>query len=129
VKKAKLKRKKESDVSSLINFMKEENKQLKEEFKKTNSQMEHHLGIHNALKNKSNTMKEIKEDNKILMTDTSAIKDPRIRAHVQAQQSAILQKRAQQDPQYFNNIGGSSSGSLDQYFNNIGGSDSGLPDY
>ena len=66
--------------------MQEENRKLSEMLMKSNAEkME--------LKSRSLALKELKEENKILMMDLSTINDPNVRAYIEAQKAQILQKR------------------------------------
>ncbi|XP_047330998.1 uncharacterized protein LOC124934504 [Impatiens glandulifera] len=114
VKKAKLKRKSDDNTSLHINGMQETSEKMVEELRRINEQMQYH-----------NALKEIKEENKILLKDLSKIRDPQLRTFIEAEQARIMEKRAQnQDqPDPF------ATGTFSEYFNNLGGSDANLSDY
>jgi hypothetical protein len=119
VKKAKLKRKNDEQMSSALNNLREENRQLMEMLKKTNLDRQKQMDI--QLQNLA--FKEKKEENKILLRDLNAIADPNVREYFRAEQLKIIQKRSQQQgPSSAANIFG-------EYFNDIGGSGTDLPDY
>ena len=123
MKKAKLKRKNDEQVAAVITSLKEDNRQLLEMLKKTNSDKQQALEI----QNRNIALKEFKEENKILLQDLSSIADPNIRAYIQAQQARILQRRVEQQqppppPPSASNVFG-------QYFNDIEGTGTDLPEY
>ncbi|KAI0500750.1 hypothetical protein KFK09_018966 [Dendrobium nobile] len=122
VKKVKLKRKIDEEMSTFIKTLEDGNKQLIEQLKKTSAQRQQHL----ELQNKNYALKELKEENKILFQDLSSIQNPNVREFVQAEQARILEKRFgqqqhQQQPP--------SSSSFGQYLSDFGGADANLPDY
>ncbi|XP_047309134.1 uncharacterized protein LOC124912542 [Impatiens glandulifera] len=114
VKKAKLKRKSDDNTSLHINGMQETSEKMVEELRRINEQMQYH-----------NALKEIKEENKILLKDSSKIRDPQLRTFIEAEQARIMEKRAQNQDQPDPFATGTFSG----YFNNLGGSDANLSDY
>ena len=117
VKKAKIKRKNDDKLVRAINNLQEENRKLSEMLMKSNAEkME--------LKSRSLALKELKEENKILMMDLSTINDPNVRAYIEAQKAQILQKRGQ-----FQQPPPSTSNSFGCYFNNISRDGADLPEY
>ncbi|XP_050238084.1 uncharacterized protein LOC126687568 [Mercurialis annua] len=117
VKKSKLKRKNDEEVTKILNSIKEDNKQLREMLKKSQSDR----GIYMESNSKNMALREFSEENKILMMDLNSIVDPNMRAYWEAEHRRIFQKRAQQSSSTSNTFG--------DYFTNIGGSDTNLPDY
>ena len=121
VKKAKLKRKNDGNSSLALNEIQESNKKIAEEIKKSNEYMQSQLDM----KKKCYEFKKIKEQNKILRQDLSKIRDPDVRAYIEAQQAQIMQERtqkeSQQDP--------FTPTTFSNYFNNLGGSGANLSDY
>ncbi|XP_028548065.1 uncharacterized protein LOC114578769 [Dendrobium catenatum] len=122
VKKAKLKRKIDDEMSTFIKTLEDGNKELIEQLKRTSAQRQHHM----ELQAKNYVLKEMKEENKILFQDVSSIQNPAVRAFVQAEQARILEKRfgQQQDQQQ-----PPSSSSFGQFLTDLGGVDTTLPDY
>lgn len=86
---SKLKRENVDQKSFLINTIEEGNKQLLEQLKKTNEQRQQFLDI----QSKTYALKEIGEENKILLLDLSSIHNPHIRSFMEGEQTRILQKR------------------------------------
>ncbi|XP_050233199.1 uncharacterized protein LOC126681689 [Mercurialis annua] len=119
LKKSKLKRKKDEEVSRVINSIKEDNKHLMEMMKNNQSGRDKQM----EYKSKNLAFREFKEENKILTMDLNSIVDPYLRAFWEAERRRIVHKRAQHHQ--------SSSGSknFNDYFTNIGGSDTDLQDY
>ncbi|XP_018487159.1 callose synthase 2 [Raphanus sativus] len=89
VKESKLKRESVDQISILINTIKEGNKQLLEQLKKTHEQRQQFLDI----QSKTYALKEIGEENKILLLDLSSIQNPHILSFMEGEQTRILQKR------------------------------------
>ncbi|KAF8099488.1 hypothetical protein N665_0243s0051 [Sinapis alba] len=85
----KLKGENADQPSLLINTIEEGNKQLLEQLKKTNEQRQQFLDI----QSKTYALKEIGEENKILLLDLSSIQNPHIRSFMEGEQTRILQKR------------------------------------
>ncbi|CAH8313337.1 unnamed protein product [Eruca vesicaria subsp. sativa] len=71
------------------NIIEEGNKQLLEQLKKINAQIQQFLDI----QSKTYALKEIREENKILLMDLSSIQNPHIRSFMEGEQTRILQKR------------------------------------
>lgn len=120
VKKSKLKRKNDEQMSSAINTLKEENRQLMEVLQKTSLDRQEQMDI----QRQNLAFRERKEENKILLKDLNSIADPNVREYFRAEQAKIIQKRTlqQQRPS-------SATNAFGQYFDGIGGSGSGLPEY
>ncbi|KAJ4891435.1 callose synthase 1-like isoform X2 [Raphanus sativus] len=89
VEESKLKGENVDQTSFLINTIEEGNKQLLEQLKKTNEQRQQILDI----QSKTYALKEIGEENKILLLDLSSIQNPHIRSFMEGEQTRILQKR------------------------------------
>ncbi|CAH8257155.1 unnamed protein product, partial [Arabidopsis lyrata] len=92
VKQLKLKRKNDDQTRDVIKTLEEGNKQLVEQLKKTSAQRQQYL----EMQNKSLTLKELKEENKVLYRDLNSIEDPNLRAYLQSEQAKILKKRLDQ---------------------------------
>lgn len=126
VKKAKLKRKTDEQISNIATAIKDGNMELMDMLKKTTSNRQRQMEIqmaHAQNEAKKLALKEAKEDNKILLTNLNSIVDPAVREYIRAEQTRILQKRArEQGPS-------STSNDIGEYVNNIGGSGADLPDY
>ena len=116
VKKAKLKRKNDEEMSSIINSFEEGNRRLLEMFKKTTLDRQEQMNI----QRQNLAFKERKEENKILLKDLNSIADPNVREYFRGEQIKIIQKRNQQ---------GGSSSAFGNYFDDIEGSGSDLPEY
>ncbi|CAH8380850.1 unnamed protein product [Eruca vesicaria subsp. sativa] len=69
--------------------IKEGNKQLLEQLRMTNAQIQQFLDI----QSKTYAMKEIGEENRILLLDLDSIQNPHIRSYMEGEQTRILQKR------------------------------------
>ncbi|KAL5549772.1 hypothetical protein UlMin_005003 [Ulmus minor] len=121
VKKAKLKRKNDEEVSTIIETIKEENRRFAEIFKQGSSDRAQNYEI----QKKKLALAEYREDNKILFKDLNSITDPSLREFFQNEQLRVMQKRAQQHGQGSQNT----SNSVDQYLDNLRGSGTNLPDY
>ena len=91
-KKAKLKRKNDKQVSSIIETIKEENRQLAEIFNRSNLDKAENYEI----QKRKLALAEYKEDNKILFKDLNLITAPSLREFFQNEQLKIKQKRTQQ---------------------------------
>lgn len=89
-----------------------------EQLKKTNTQRQHHL----EMQSKNYALKELKEENKMLLQNLNSIENPNIRAYVQGEQTRILRKKMNQQPP-------SSSTLFGNFFNDIGGSGNDLLEY
>ncbi|KAJ0240256.1 No apical meristem-associated [Hirschfeldia incana] len=89
VEESKLKGENADQPSLLINTIEEGNKQLLEQLKKINEQTQQFLDI----QSKSYALKEIGEENKILLLDLSSIQNPHVRSFMEGEQTRILQKR------------------------------------
>ncbi|XP_028552077.1 uncharacterized protein LOC114579983 [Dendrobium catenatum] len=113
VKKAKLKRKIDEEMSTFIKTLEDGNKQLIEQLKKTSAQRQQHL----ELQNKNYALKELKEENKILFQDLSSIQNPDVREFFQAEQARILEKRFEQQQHQQQPP---SSSSFGQYLSDLG---------
>ena len=101
-----MKRKIDDQRSTIINTLEEGYRQLLEQLKKTTSYRQHHLEI----QSKNYALKQLKDENTILFQDINSIRNPNIRAYVQAEQARILQKMAaqqkyQQPPRVSNSFG------------------------
>ncbi|KAF8083288.1 hypothetical protein N665_0784s0002, partial [Sinapis alba] len=122
IKKSKMKRKLVDQTTTVIDTLKEGNKQFLEQLKKSSTQRECHLDI----QKKNYALNELKEENKYLFYDLSSEEDPDVRAYIQEERTRILQKqRGQQHEQE----APSPSTSFEQYFNNLGGNGSNLSEY
>ncbi|EFH55039.1 hypothetical protein ARALYDRAFT_901044 [Arabidopsis lyrata subsp. lyrata] len=80
------------------------------------------------IQSKNYALKELKEENKILLCDLNTM-DPNVRGYFQAEQARILQKRSDQQKNQLAQPPSTSFGSFGQYFNDIGGPESNLPEY
>ncbi|KAL0722111.1 hypothetical protein Bca4012_036710 [Brassica carinata] len=89
VEESKLKGENVDQPSLLINTIGEGNKQILEQLKKTNQQIQQFLDI----QSKSYALKEVGEENKILLLDLSSIQNPHVRSFMESEQTRILQKR------------------------------------
>ena len=121
MKKAKLKRKSNEQVSSVIETMKEENRQFAEIFIRSNLDRAENYEI----QKRKLVLAEYKENNKILFKDLNLITYLSMREFFQNEQLKIKQKRTQQQGQGSQN----SSTSFDHYFDNLRESEFDLPEY
>ena len=120
VKKAKLKRKNDEQMSSTFNNMREDNRQLMEILKKTSLERQEQLDI----QRQNLVLRKEKEENKILLKDLNSIADSNVREFFRAEQARIVQKRNQQQQGP-----SSSTNTFAQYFHDIDGPGTGLPEF
>ena len=92
MKKPKLKRKNDEQISSTFNKITEQNEQLIKMLKKTNLDRQTQMNI----QQKNLALRQMKEENKILLQDLDAIANPRRREFLRAEQEIIMQRRSQQ---------------------------------
>ena len=71
------------------------------------------------------TVKEFREENKILFTNLNSITDLVLREFMRSEQLRIMRKRAQQQGKESQNT----SSDYSQYFTNLGGSGNDIPYY
>ncbi|XP_073154055.1 uncharacterized protein [Henckelia pumila] len=121
VKKSKLKRKKDEDMSKLVSTIQEENKKLRDLLVNTTTKKEE---IINVQKRKVE-VSQWHGKNKILMMDVDSISDPRRREFIRKEQEKIMQKREEKQQSGSNN----NVDMFGQYLGDFGSSGSGLPDY
>ncbi|KAH6768746.1 hypothetical protein C2S51_014082 [Perilla frutescens var. frutescens] len=127
VKKSKLKRKQQEDISSAANTFKEENEKLREllpiGYEKKDIYLEMQEKKLEAQKRRQR-LDELKRDDKILLTNLDTIDDPERREYIRLEQQAIMHKRRQelQANSTFNvfgmdfpDVGGGSGGGLSDY--------------
>ena len=88
VKKAKLKRKNDEEMSSIINSFEEGNRRLLEMFKKTTLDRQEQMNI----QRQNLAFKERKEENKILLKDLNSIADPNVREYFRGEQKKLYKK-------------------------------------
>ena len=129
VKKAKLKKKLDEGLGTVVKTIKKGNEKLVEALNKGESRLDQNYELQmRKVQNeeKKLALKEFKEENRILYMNLDAITDPNLREFTRTEQIRIMQKRAQQQQNQGSAYG---SGDLSQFFNNLGGSGSNLPDY
>ncbi|XP_075515656.1 uncharacterized protein LOC142550319 [Primulina tabacum] len=125
VKKFKLKKKREENVSQLISTMKEGHRELINVLQKGSTDMQQNYDIKLlALQNEQKKLEirqqqielaKIQEENKVLYMDLSTIGDPEMRQIVQNERARIMQKRDAKRRQHENNAFG-------KYIGDFGGS-------
>ncbi|XP_075478792.1 uncharacterized protein LOC142519640 [Primulina tabacum] len=115
VKKAKLKKKRDEDISQIQRTMKEQHRELLDVLKQGTVERQQNYDLQRMRLQQE----ERKMEDRILYKDLSKIIDPNLREYTRTQQKKILQKRLQAENR--DNFG--------SYFGDIGGSGYGLPDY
>ncbi|KAI3462338.1 hypothetical protein Pfo_019001, partial [Paulownia fortunei] len=121
VKKSKLKRKKDEQMSIVANVIEDETWQLVDILKHRSTDREQNYQI----QIKKLALAEMREVNKILLKKLNSITHPKVREYFQNEQTRNVQKRAQQQ-----HLGSHhTSDAFGQYFQDIGGFGAGLSDY
>ena len=121
VKKDKLKRKNDEQISFTLNRSTKQNDQLMEMLKKTSLDRQTQMNI----QQKNLVLRKIKEENKILFRDLDAIADPKLREFIRAEQERIMHKRTEQYQKGHSSV----TNAYGQYFDDIGGSGTDLLKY
>ncbi|XP_073046175.1 uncharacterized protein [Primulina eburnea] len=115
VKKAKLKKKRDEDISQIQRTMEEQHRELLDVLKQGTVESQQNYDLQRMRLQQE----ERKMEDRILYKKLSKIIDPNLREYTRTQQEKILQKRLQAENR--DNFG--------SYFGYIGGSGSGLSDY
>ncbi|KZV30898.1 hypothetical protein F511_33468 [Dorcoceras hygrometricum] len=132
VKKAKLKKKRDDNVSELISTMKEGHRDLLNVLQQGSTDLQQNydirmLGLQNEkkkleIRQQKIALATLQEENKILYMDLNMISEPEVRDMVRKERAKILQNRnAARDQQEHETFG--------NYFGDLGGSGSNLGDY
>lgn len=132
VKKSKLKKKREENVSELISTMKEGHRELINVLQKGASDMQQNydiklLTLQNdqkrlEIRQQQVALATLQEENKVWYMDLSTIGDPEVRQIVQNERAKIMQKRDEERRQHEGNT-------FRKYFGDFGGSGSDFPNY
>ncbi|XP_020871194.1 uncharacterized protein LOC9302798 [Arabidopsis lyrata subsp. lyrata] len=127
-KKAKLKRKIAEGNNSSVDTLVSSNKQILDFLKESAATREKsyelaELRMQNQAKKLA--LKEMHEENKILLKDLDTIADSNTREYIRSEQARIIQKRNQEQPQQ----SPISPNFYGPYFGDLGGSGSNLPEY
>ena len=129
MKKAKLKKKLDESLCTIVKTIKEQNEKLVEALNKGDSKLDQNYELQmRRVQNEERklALKELKEENKILYMNLDDITDPKLREFTQSEHNMILQKRCQQQPHQRSTY---ASSDLSQYFNNIERFESNLLEY
>ncbi|KAL2487531.1 hypothetical protein Fot_40823 [Forsythia ovata] len=135
IKKAKGKKKTEEENAIVIEEIREQNRQLSERLTKRNDdkQQNYHIQMLRAqteakkvdVAAKKVAVAEIREENRILLTNLNDVADPNLRELIRSEQKRIVQKRSDELAKQSQ----STSTPFGQYFDDFGGSGNDLPDY
>ena len=72
------------------------------------------------------TLKEVKEENKILLKNLTSMDNVNIREYIRSEQERIIRKMRQKQQQQSSSV---TQNLFRQYFGDLGGSGANLPDY
>ncbi|KAL8491553.1 hypothetical protein ACS0TY_023232 [Phlomoides rotata] len=127
VKKSKLKRKQDKEMSNFLQSMKGENEKFWELFENSGAKSDRGLDVLQKkveVEQEKNRIRQQVRDDNIMLINPDSIEDPERRASMRSEQQLIMQKRRQAHMTNTSNV-------FDMFgqFPNLGGSGSGLSEY